>query len=113
MRFSLNFFIVALFATVVASASLENSKKCFPSTCDCNEDGCTPSSPACCAVSAHEDPPHTSTLPDLRAERKLPLLNTVLHTKKLQKDLYWMGLAECRCLNSNLCFLENKIRHSR
>ncbi|KAJ7495827.1 hypothetical protein B0H11DRAFT_2000760 [Mycena galericulata] len=96
MRFSLNFFIVALFATVVASASLENSKKCFPSTCDCNEDGCTPSSPACCAV-----------------KRKLPLLNTVLHTKKLQKDLYWMGLAECRCLNSNLCFLENKIRHSR
>ncbi|KAJ7745468.1 hypothetical protein DFH07DRAFT_776772 [Mycena maculata] len=41
--------VVALFATVVAaSGELKNRQDCFPSTCDCNEDGCSASSLACC-----------------------------------------------------------------
>ncbi|KAJ7786691.1 hypothetical protein B0H14DRAFT_3506647 [Mycena olivaceomarginata] len=47
MRFAVITAVIALFATAVAGSSIQ--ARCFPDTCDCNEDGCTASSPACCA----------------------------------------------------------------
>ncbi|KAF8199781.1 hypothetical protein K438DRAFT_1822502 [Mycena galopus ATCC 62051] len=50
MRFSLITAVIALFATaVMASDPMKARQTCYPSTCDCNEDGCTASSPSCCA----------------------------------------------------------------
>ncbi|KAJ7627244.1 hypothetical protein FB45DRAFT_868477 [Roridomyces roridus] len=73
MRFTV--LIVTLFATYAAAASLEK-KQCYPASCDCNESGCSSSSPACCAVSG--DPPVLLTADGLVpvAEWELPLLIT-------------------------------------
>ncbi|KAF9062278.1 hypothetical protein BDP27DRAFT_1428121 [Rhodocollybia butyracea] len=45
----LSIFMIAFFATFVAASTIQERQNCFPDTCDCNEDGCTPSSPVCCA----------------------------------------------------------------
>ncbi|KAJ7066024.1 hypothetical protein C8F01DRAFT_1248056 [Mycena amicta] len=52
MRFAVLTVLVAFIASAAAGAASPNLKArqdCYPSYCDCNEDGCTASSPNCCA----------------------------------------------------------------
>ncbi|KAJ7272077.1 hypothetical protein B0H12DRAFT_1228915 [Mycena haematopus] len=49
MRFAVLTAVIALFATAVVASDLKNRQDCYPSYCNCNEDGCTSNSPACCA----------------------------------------------------------------